>query len=654
MGSRKYRTRSTPYPRSVPTSQKLERATGKQNHRVSKSEPTASDLRRSACLQDIVKGIKAKEHHRQPPSSPSTASHKRPQSQQRKQLHLHDTYLDERSPSDRSRVNLKSYVKVPEPPHNPVDERSPSDRSRVSLKSYEKVPEPPYNPVGKRSPSDRSRVSLKSYEKVPEPPYNPVNKRSPSGRSRVSLKSYKKVLDPPYNPVAYWAKTTFWPKEFGEKGFPRNYDNILFNINFENITKPGSSEMAQYLDCTKEMASHGIHMEGRDLIHVESMNLFQNLLTTGSHRIPDKGLCYPVERISEMLQLHITSGSSEARVQKDITPWVVPSIQDLLFRRETGLNYIGEAIREEWLKCDKMGNSRPEPDYVVGLLPNKAFTSDEFQRLEKSPSAATGFFFTRLLCFPFLICEVESGEYGLEGADQQNIHSASIAVRAIIELYQNAFGAQSDRVKKLYGQVLVFTVSHNDRQAKLYGHYVVDGGRSDGMLEFRRHLIKTCSFIDDGGAARFTAYGFVRNVYEKFAPDHLKRITEAAAALPASHYGAAMSFQGVTAKVNDQNKVLEQENKQLHEQNKKRDEENKLLLEQLHEQNKKRDEENKLLLEQFHEQNKKRDEENKLVLEQKTEEIEQLNRELQRQNEEMEHLKNQLIELFNRNAWAQR
>lgn len=44
----------------------------------------------------------------------------------------------------------------------------------------------------------------------------------------------------------------------------------------------------------------------------------------------------------------------------------------------------------------------------------------------------------------------------LNKADRQIIHSGSMAVRAIIVLYCEAFGHGSDRVQQLYGEVLVF------------------------------------------------------------------------------------------------------------------------------------------------------------------------------------------------------
>jgi hypothetical protein len=392
----------------------LGHATGKRDYRVSKSELTDSS-RRSACLQDIVKGtpsIKAKEHHRQPLSSSSTPSHKQSQAQKRKQLHLHDTStcLD----------------------------------------------------LGGQTPSDRSRVSPVCHEpeQVPEP-------------------------------------------------------------------KQRCASMHRS-DLVQQMAENGIHMEGPDRIQNESKDLCQSFLA-GDHT-PGQDLCYPVERIPEILD-HI-SGLNEARLQKDITPWVVPSAENLFFCGGATVDYIGEEIREDWWNCEAMGSTRPKPDYTAGLL-QKAFTEEEFRKLKNYASDAKPFLFTHHLCFPFLICEVKTGEQGLATADRRNAHSASISVRAIIELHKAAFGAKCPgRVSELYGQVLAFTVSHDNEQAKLYGHYATDNGRQDGTLRFCRHHINTYSFTRNNGAERFKAYNFVRNVYDKFVPGHLRRIQYAAASLP--------------------------------------------------------------------------------------------------------------------------
>jgi hypothetical protein len=92
---------------------------------------------------------------------------------------------------------------------------------------------------------------------------------------------------------------------------------------------------------------------------------------------------------------------------------------------------------------------------------------------------------------------------------------------AIIELYKTAFRTKHpDRVRELYGQVLVFTVSHDIEVAHLYGPFSVASDSSARMLEFYRYDIDMCNFA---GVKRFKPYNFVCNVYDKFAPEHLKK-----------------------------------------------------------------------------------------------------------------------------------
>ncbi|KAI9825148.1 MAG: hypothetical protein M1826_007073 [Phylliscum demangeonii] len=131
----------------------------------------------------------------------------------------------------------------------------------------------------------------------------------------------------------------------------------------------------------------------------------------------------------------------------------------------------------------------------------------------------------------------------MDNADRENLHSASISVRAIIELYKTAFGTKDpDRVKELYGQVLAFTVSHDDKMVRIYGHYAVMSCDTATTLEFYRHDLALFDFDVSGGIDRFKAYNFVRNVYEKFVPEHRERIKTAAAFLPKLAERAELSF----------------------------------------------------------------------------------------------------------------
>lgn len=68
--------------------------------------------------------------------------------------------------------------------------------------------------------------------------------------------------------------------------------------------------------------------------------------------------------------------------------------------------------------------------------------------------------------------EAKTCEEGLNKADRQNAHSASIAVNAIIQLQRAVFEATAPvRFTALLRKPLVFSVSHNDRPADVYAHF---------------------------------------------------------------------------------------------------------------------------------------------------------------------------------------
>ncbi|KUI58187.1 hypothetical protein VP1G_05465 [Cytospora mali] len=109
---------------------------------------------------------------------------------------------------------------------------------------------------------------------------------------------------------------------------------------------------------------------------------------------------------------------------------------------------------------------------------------------------------TWYMYFPFLTCEVKCG--ALDIADRQNAHSATLAVRAVVELFRLV-----KREKEINREILAFSVSHDCSNIRIYGHYPLEGKE------------------------KWTAYRFTRNVYDNWMPDHFKRICSAIESLPA-------------------------------------------------------------------------------------------------------------------------
>jgi hypothetical protein len=125
---------------------------------------------------------------------------------------------------------------------------------------------------------------------------------------------------------------------------------------------------------------------------------------------------------------------------------------------------------------------------------------------------------------PFLTCEVKCGAAALDIADRQNAHSMTLAVRGIVELFRLV-----KRENELHRKILAFSISHDHRTVRIYGHYpIIDGEKTT----FYRHPIKEFSFTSEEGKDKWTSYKFTKNVYDIWMPTHLKRICSVIDKLP--------------------------------------------------------------------------------------------------------------------------
>jgi hypothetical protein len=183
-------------------------------------------------------------------------------------------------------------------------------------------------------------------------------------------------------------------------------------------------------DTLERMEAQGIFMESSNLIQRDTKTLCESYLE-GNRKIV-KSSIFTSEEFD--LVLERVQHLNEARIKRDVTPWVMPSAENLFRRGELKLDYIGDEIDAEWIRCATMGGKKLKPDYTAGLL-KTAFTGEEIQKLENYAQPTHPFRSTPNICFPFLMCEVKTGERRLNEADRQNIHSGSIAVRAIIVLH---------------------------------------------------------------------------------------------------------------------------------------------------------------------------------------------------------------------------
>lgn len=217
---------------------------------------------------------------------------------------------------------------------------------------------------------------------------------------------------------------------------------------------------------------------------------------------------------------------NEAMIIQDITRLIVPSAMNLAIYGNTHLDVLMESVNEAWISSIPVEGPRPQPDYAVGF-DRSAFTIEQLKKLGPligSVFDTSYFVATYRMYFPFLTCEVKCGAAALDIADRQNAHSMTVAVRSIVELYRAV-----KREKELEREILAFSISHDHRSVRIYGHYpVIDGEK----VTFYRHPIREFSFVEMNGREKWTTYKFTKNVYDVWMPTHLERICSAVDQLP--------------------------------------------------------------------------------------------------------------------------
>lgn len=114
---------------------------------------------------------------------------------------------------------------------------------------------------------------------------------------------------------------------------------------------------------------------------------------------------------------------------------------------------------------------------------------------------------------------MKCGAAALDIADRQNAYSAAIAVRAVAELFRLV-----KREKEIYREILAFSISHNHRTVRIYSYYAEIKGAE---TKYYRHPIYTFDFTALDSKEKWTAYKFIKNVYENWMPTHFKRICSA-------------------------------------------------------------------------------------------------------------------------------
>lgn len=289
--------------------------------------------------------------------------------------------------------------------------------------------------------------------------------------------------------------------------------------------KRRESKSAQYRDAryTTLLAAKGSYMDTSDSNVTDTSLTWCEKLLNSEQTVPKDSLFRDdVFRTT----CRKVQDRNEARVIRSITQYIVPSVEDLETLGATHLRCLIENVNEGWTESIPVEGPRPQPDYSVGFR-RSAFTDEQLNRLNPLIGSVydTSFFVaTYQMYFPFFTCEVKCGTAALDIADRQNAHSMTIAVRGVVELYKAV-----KRDKELHREILAFSISHDHRAVRIYGHYpVIDGNKTT----FYRHPIHEFSFAALDGKEKWRAYKFTKDVYDIWMPIHHKRICSVIDQLP--------------------------------------------------------------------------------------------------------------------------
>ncbi|KAK5651139.1 hypothetical protein OQA88_13233 [Cercophora sp. LCS_1] len=426
-----------------------------------------------------------------------------------------------------------------------------AERNRLRPTKPSEMPSPQDPPAPVQSRGHKRKHSI---EHAPEADPDPDPKRQPTSPPYPTEDAFDEPaisssVNKHTDPVAFWVKEGRWPEE---QDWPEETPTTDFTMDRLLARRKSSSNLS------RKRSNSGTSMTPSDQKPREEKSApyrqqgYETLLELkGSYMTKaPSGLASASQTLCRSLlektppvpsdtlfrddifettcqKIH---NKNEARVIRDISRLIVPSAESLATFGANHLDILVESVNEGWNNSIPLTSTRPQPDYSVGFK-RDAFTEDQLAKL--SPfigdfiSGDQSFFMaTYYMYFPFLTCEVKCGAAALDVADRQNAHSMTLAVRGIVELFRAV--KREDEVNR---KILAFSVSHDHRSVRIYGHYPVITGKD---IRYYRHPIHDFSFTVLDGRDKWTAYRFTKNVYDTWMPKHFESICSAIDQLPSN------------------------------------------------------------------------------------------------------------------------
>ncbi|KAI4088940.1 MAG: hypothetical protein L6R37_008121 [Teloschistes peruensis] len=517
----KYNLRRTPVPKSQ----------GKRPQGIKKQQAVRKRLRLQAIRQSHKQSLSKSNHIEEvqaPLSPPASNIPKGSKATQRPQI-LH-------KPSTSSRKRKRGQGEEAGHLSSRIREQPPSKRPQI----------PP--------PSCTAKVELKKNKTKKK------EERKKESASDIVVKTA--------DPLEYWTLTKRWPKEYFEQHsqvredleqdswLEEQMENPIQDIKYVEVNgfrlpcpirKAPTSVRRKQSDSSLNSSSHQTNREKKSapyrtvryttLLEGKGSYMYKSDLgiTKGSKDLYSRLLgleqAIPMDSLFRDDLFEKTcrkiEDRNEARVIQDIARLIVPSAETLATYGATQLDRLIEGVNEGWTGNIAVEGPLPKPDYSVGFR-RSAFSDEQLKKLDKligSVFENSLFVATYRMYFPFFACEVKCGTAALDIADRQNAHSMTVAVRALVELFRSV-----KREKELDREILAFSVSHDHRSVRIYGHYpVIEGDKTT----YYRHPIHEFSFTALDGKEKWTAYKFVKNVYDHHSLKLHKMICSGIDDLPA-------------------------------------------------------------------------------------------------------------------------
>ncbi|KAI9888456.1 MAG: hypothetical protein M1814_006903 [Vezdaea aestivalis] len=342
----------------------------------------------------------------------------------------------------------------------------------------------------------------------------------------------------------------------------------------------------------KHISRRGLDMDllkGKKNVSDESRADFVSLMKSEKRYI--QPLLYSWDKILDVI--NDCQSRNEALVVHVITPMIIPPIRSLYYlgKDYAYLEHVVDEINTNWYQKCVIEGPQLRPDLSIGLF-ESAFEQQELDKLKKC-SVDTCTQFTDNMYFPFLMCEVKCGREGLDAADRQNMHSCCVAVKALLRIEQEADKQRKEKclregrekilkegrekllkenprrdleelenyleeelekhleeylkenleegLEKLDGHALVYSISHDQKDARLYGHYAI---LNQERWTYYRYRIKAFDLYNTSDL--LAIYNFVQNLLKDYVPVLVKRLKAAIAVLPEpstlSFYTSEMSL----------------------------------------------------------------------------------------------------------------